>query len=76
MKIDTPKTLPEYAKNTPIEFLARVFCDRCGSAVWAKLDKAYPGIDAIRDAETGEYEARCLKCNNRIIDNYNWTKRK
>jgi hypothetical protein len=63
---------PDYASRADPRYLIRLHCDRCRCGRWALLNKAYPGIAAINDAETGEYEAKCLVCGSTMVDNYNW----
>lgn len=67
-----PRTLPAYAQAEDPRYLVRFHCDVCGSSRWARLNKEYPGLEVIRQAKHGEYEARCLICNWVARDNYNW----
>lgn len=64
--------LPEYAQSTPAEFLVKIYCDTCAYNRWARLNKPYPGDDALKAASMGEYIATCLMCRAEALDNYNW----
>ena len=68
--------LPQYAKDTPNEYLIELYCKGCNSGRWAKLNKPYPGKSALKNAESGEYTATCLKCGYGNHDNYNWYERR
>jgi hypothetical protein len=64
--------LPEYAKSTLTSLLIQFHCDTCGCTRWGKLNKPFPGLPMLRNAEMGEFEAACLMCGNQVSDNYNW----
>jgi hypothetical protein len=64
--------VPGYASQADPRHLVRLHCDRCRSGRWAVLNKPYPGKALLRDAEFGEYEAKCLVCGSTMSDNYNW----
>lgn len=67
--------LPKYAQNVPTDCLIKLNCKGCNSGRWARLNKAYPGKTALREAEMGEYIATCLNCGYENEDNYNWYER-
>jgi hypothetical protein len=69
---DVPRNLPAYARKAPPERLIRLHCDRCRHSRWAELDQPYPGIQAIHNAASGQYRAKCLACGAEATDNYNW----
>jgi len=66
--------LPQYAKSADPVFLIKILCRDCNRSRWAQLNKPFPGKTALRNAQFGEYEARCLKCGYRATDNYNWSR--
>ncbi|HHT71545.1 MAG TPA: hypothetical protein GX016_08225 [Firmicutes bacterium] len=70
----TIKSLPKYAQLTPNDYLIHIWCDHCACGRWAKLNKPYPGPTLLRDAQMGEYTAKCLKCGYQVFDNYNWSR--
>lgn len=72
MRADIPKNLSDYAKSTPPELLVQLYCRRCGSGRWARLNRPYPGKMALKNAKGPEYTATCLKCGDVATDNYNW----
>ena len=66
--------LPQYAESTPHEYLIRILCRDCHKTRWAKMNKPFTGITAIKKAGFGEIEALCLKCGYRATDSYNWSR--
>jgi len=64
--------VPAYASREDTRYLVRHYCDRCRMSRLARLNKPYPGIRNLHDAQMGEYEATCLKCGCVALDNYNW----
>lgn len=67
------KALPKYAQNIDRNRLIKLLCKgKCGKVVWAELNSAYPGKEALKKASMGEYQARCIKCGKVALDNYNW----
>lgn len=66
--------LPKYASSTPHEYLVRILCRNCNKTRWAKMNKTFTGMTAIRQAKFGEIEANCLMCGYRATDNYNWSR--
>lgn len=67
-----PRTLPQYARDVDTRYLVKLHCDSCHATRWARLNKPYPGLNALNGAMPGEFEATCLKCRTNLRDNYNW----
>jgi hypothetical protein len=66
-------SLPKYAQFSDRSKIVKILCKgKCGTGRLAELNKPYPGKDALRSAEVGEYRATCLKCGSTAFDNYNW----
>lgn len=66
--------LPQYAKSIDPAYLIKIWCRDCNNSRWARLNKPFPGKTTLNEASFGEYEARCLICDYRATDNYNWSR--
>lgn len=67
--------LPPYAARANRLRVVQILCrGKCRKTRWAELDADYPGEDALKKAELGEFHARCLMCGYRASGNYNWTR--
>jgi|GEM_PF-1249842 len=66
------ETTPSYAQSTEENYQITIFCRKCQKNRKAKLNKPFPGLNIIKSANHGEYEATCLFCGNTCTDNYNW----
>lgn len=65
--------LPNYASKADRAKAIQLLCKgKCGCGRWAELNKIYPGKEALRRAQMGEYKATCLRCGGTALDNYNW----
>jgi len=67
------KNLPNYAARISSEYLVKMLCrGKCNGGRWAQLNKPYPGLRTLHNAELGKYTAICLRCGYEADDNYNW----
>lgn len=65
--------LPRYAQNADRKKLVKILCKGdCHSTRWAEMNVNYPGEEALRNSNLGDYSAICLKCKKVAIDSYNW----
>jgi hypothetical protein len=65
-------SLPGYASSADRERVVKVFCRQCRATRWAEMATRYPGADALKNAQVGDYEARCLRCDSVAVDAYKW----
>lgn len=65
-------TLPKYASKADRNRIVRFLCKSCGSTVYGEMTTNYPGQDALKRSNLGDYSARCLKCGAEAKDSYNW----
>ena len=65
--------LPKYAQKADRKKLVKILCKGdCGSTSWAEMNVNYPGQEALRNSDLGDYNAVCLKCRKVAKDSYNW----
>lgn len=65
--------LPKYAENADRKKLVKILCKgNCNSTAWAEMNVNYPGQEALRHSDLGDYSAICLKCGKVARDSYNW----
>lgn len=68
-------SLPKYAQSADRDRVVSILCKgQCRAVRWAEMNKAYPGADALKKADMGEFKAKCLRCGSIARDNYNWTR--
>jgi hypothetical protein len=67
------RNLPAYAQRADPAKLVRILCKGiCCKTRWAEMNEDYPGDDALKNAQLGEFTAKCLVCGRVAHDNYNW----
>lgn len=65
--------LPKYAQGANKSRIVHILCkSKCGTSRLAEVNLAFSSMEELRSAEMGVYEAKCLKCGGRALDNYNW----
>lgn len=66
-------TLPIYARNANRRRIVKILCrGRCNMERFAEMDVDFPGEDALKRSQVGDFSAKCLKCGYVAIDPYNW----
>lgn len=65
--------LPQYAKKADRNKVVKILCKgSCRGERWAEMNVNFPGQDILADSDSGDFEARCLKCGKVAVDYYNW----
>lgn len=66
-------SLPNYAQKADRKKLVKILCKGdCNDTRWAEMNVNYPGQEALRNSDLGDYNAVCLKCGKVAEDSYNW----
>ena len=72
-RIEYKGKLPQYAQNANRAYVIQILCkEGCQCVRWAELNKPFPGLQELHQAEYGEYIAICLKCGHEVRDHVNW----
>ena len=65
--------LPLYAKTADRRRVVKILCKgNCMKTELAEMTVDYPGARKLKEAQAGDYKARCLKCGYIARDPYNW----
>lgn len=65
--------LPAYAHNANRARLVQLLCkSEHPHTAWGEMNADYPGEEALRSSQVGDFTATCLRCGHTTSDPYNW----